>query len=140
MLFFKPGVTQKGHPGVTRGYCTRAIGAPVVTALCRSNRTAIVRVVIYKRLRVEKAYLQGFWPFRMTNCGAAMTVPDCHFRGVTDEQSFSEQVADGLFHHVSADLCNGAGERNVLGADRDAVLRIAAFLNSAVSRFRAAPV
>jgi hypothetical protein len=37
-----------------------------------------------------------------------MTLSDCHFRGVTDEQSFPEQVADGLFHHVSADLGNGA--------------------------------
>jgi len=57
--FFKPGVTQKGHPGVTRGYCTRAIGAPVVTALCRSNRTAIVRLGNLQEVTSRKALLAG---------------------------------------------------------------------------------
>src|ERR1700694_1291346 len=47
--------------------------------------------------------------------------------------SLFEQVADDLLHNFAPDLGNGAGKRNVLGADLDAVLRIATFLNATVA-------
>src|ERR1700761_5756022 len=45
----------------------------------------------------------------------------------------AEQVADRLLHHFLADVGDGGRERNVLGTNLDAVLRVAAFLNAAIA-------
>ena len=48
----------------------------------------------------------------------------------------AEEVEDGLLHYVAANITDGSGERNFFGADLDAVLRVAAFLNSTVAHER----
>ena len=50
--------------------------------------------------------------------------------------SLTEKVTDGLFHHIAADLGNRPRQRNVLWADLHAVLRVSAFLDSAIAHQR----
>ena len=50
-----------------------------------------------------------------------------------------QQIAKCLFHDLSANLCNGLGQRNVLRANLKAVLRIPAFLNPAIAHKRREP-
>ena len=45
---------------------------------------------------------------------------------------FPKQVANCLFHHIAANFGNGAGERDVLGADLDTVLGITTLLDAAI--------
>ena len=47
-----------------------------------------------------------------------------------------EKITNSLLHHRSADLGNGLGKRNILGADFHAVLRIATFLDAAIAHQR----
>src|ERR1039458_1498264 len=51
-----------------------------------------------------------------------------------------EEVLHGLPHHLPADIGDGLGERDLLGADFDAVLRVAAFLDAAIAHERLQPV
>src|SRR5271165_5245173 len=50
--------------------------------------------------------------------------------------SLAEEVADGLFHDIAADLGNRLSQGNVLGADLDAVLGVATFLDASVAHQR----
>src|SRR5581483_2237689 len=45
----------------------------------------------------------------------------------------TEHVPEHLLHYLTSYLSNGAGERNLLGANLDTVLRVAALVNSAVA-------
>src|SRR3984957_11060288 len=51
-------------------------------------------------------------------------------------QSAPEQVPEGLLHHLAAHFGYGIGQRDFLGADLNAVLRVAAFLDSAIAHQR----
>src|SRR6266571_8247297 len=46
---------------------------------------------------------------------------------------FPEQITNRLFHDLASHLRYGASQRNVLGADLDAVLRITALLDAAIA-------
>jgi hypothetical protein len=48
-------------------------------------------------------------------------------------RSLAEEVADCLLHNFATDLGNRSGERNIFRANLDAVLRVATFLNAAVT-------
>jgi len=45
----------------------------------------------------------------------------------------AEEVEDCFFHHIFSDFADGFGERNIFWANFDAILRVAAFLDSAVA-------
>ena len=47
-----------------------------------------------------------------------------------------EKVTEGLLHDRAADFGNGLGQRNILGANFHAVLRVAAFLDAAIAHQR----
>jgi len=54
--------------------------------------------------------------------------------------SAPQQVSQGLHHNLSTNLGNRLGQRNVLRANLDAVLCVAAFLDSAIAHQRSQPL
>src|SRR5258708_17633713 len=48
-------------------------------------------------------------------------------------KSTPEKIADGLLHDRTADLGDGSGQRDILGADLNAILRVPAFLDPAIA-------
>ena len=56
-----------------------------------------------------------------------------YFPAGLNEGLDAEEVENCLLHHIATYITDGLGKRNILRADLDAVLRVAAFLNSAIS-------
>ena len=48
-------------------------------------------------------------------------------------QSLPEQISQSLFHDFASDLGNGAGERNILGANFHTILGIPALVDAAIA-------
>src|SRR5262252_8034616 len=105
-------------------------------SLAKSQPEAIVEMTNHLRARHAAPFSRGIRP--QLDCTRKNLNLIREFANV--RMLFAEKVSDGLFHYLAANLGDRFGQRNIFRADFDAVLRVPAFLNTAVSHQCGKPI